>query len=208
MKITKKYMEWYALLSLIYCYDENLKFLENSEKPDWQNKHLDIGLEVTEVLNKADGRERAVVNRYFGKGLDGQYIKKEIENHYPEYSSNIIVSEGRVCHIKSLGSSKHIIDKVILTIDKKAKKLNECYVKFKNNWLYVFAPDVFTDDIQDICREYVKLKIKHEVYFDKIFLFVDNLIFVLGFNGIENKIQLPHEYLKKLKLEALKKAEK
>lgn len=35
MKVTKEYMEQYAKLSLVYCYDERLSVLQKGEEPDW-----------------------------------------------------------------------------------------------------------------------------------------------------------------------------
>ncbi len=58
MKVSKKYMEMYALLSLVYCYDKSLSVLKEGEKPDWQSHDLNIGLEITEALEKNDGRKR------------------------------------------------------------------------------------------------------------------------------------------------------
>lgn len=83
MKSMKKYMEQYARLSLIYCYNKELSLLQDRENPDWQSEELGIGMEVTEALEQKDGRKRFVINQYFKKGLFDQNVKKEFEEKYP-----------------------------------------------------------------------------------------------------------------------------
>lgn len=97
MKVTKEYSEWYALLSLVHCYDEELRILFNckKEEPDWQSEILDLGLEITEALESEDGRKRFVVNRYIGKGLNGQVVKAAIDAIFQEYSQQFGVIDGR-----------------------------------------------------------------------------------------------------------------
>ena len=83
MKSMKKYMEQYARLSLIYCYNKELSLLQDRENPDWQSEELGIGMEVTEALERKDGRKRFVINQYLKKGLFDQNVKKEFEEKCP-----------------------------------------------------------------------------------------------------------------------------
>ena len=204
MIITKEYMERYALLSLICCYDKDLSALMKSEKPDWQSRGLDIGLEVTEALSCDDGRKRFVLSKYFCKGLDGNYIKDQIGQNYSEYSSNIDVSGNVACY-SEIYDMDDIIRQVIESINQKTKKLNGHYTIFKNNWLYVFAPDLFCDiDIPVICKGYKEIIPKYKIIFDKLFINARNSIFVLNSEKLENTISLSDECVKWLAIEAQK----
>ncbi len=50
------------------------------------------------------------------------------------------------------------IKKVIASIEEKIKKLNDLYTKFEKNWLYVFAPSLFSDiDIPEVYDNYKKI---------------------------------------------------
>ena len=183
MQVTKDYMEWYALLSLIYSYDTALTLLEKGEEPDWQSAKLDLGLEVTEALLPEDGRKRAVINQYFGKGLDGQYIKEQIEHKYPEYSHQMSVIGKTACFSESYDMMPKV-RQVGLAISMKTRKLNQNYTRFANNWLYVFAPSLFTqDDIQAVCQICQGNNQAYAIQFDKVFLNVNDKVFVVSITG-------------------------
>ncbi len=206
MKVMKEYMEWYAFLSLLYCYDENLAVLEKGEEPDWQSKDLDIGLEVTQALLPKDGEIRSVINEYFGKGLDGQFVKDQIEQRNPEYGSMVHVVKNTACFSQCYDMQSKI-QQVSESIIKKTKKLNNHYSRFKNNWLYVFAPDLFGSfDIPQVYETYQKNTTEYAVKFDKIFIQIDNQLFILNANGLETEILIPNDRLSQLKKEALEKA--
>lgn len=180
MMITNEYMERYALLSLVCCYDKDLSSLIKSEKPDWQSRELDIGMEVTEALSFDDGRKRFVLSKYFCKGLDGNYVKDQIGQNYPEYYSNIDVSGNVACY-SEIYDMNDKIRQVIESINQKTKKLNRHYTIFKNNWLYVFAPNLFCDiDIPAICEGYQESVSKNKNIFDKLFIYARDSIFVLN----------------------------
>lgn len=205
-KVTKEYIEWYALLSLIYCYDENLTALQKGEEPDWQSKDLDIGLEVTEALKSEDGRIRSVINKYFGRGLDGSFVKDQIENGYLEYSHRIEVV-GNIACFSCSGDMVPKIQQVIATVITKTEKLNDYYRQFGNNWLYVFAPDFFvTSDIPGVYEACQQQTSQYIIQFDKVFINAQDRIFVLNPEGLEDEISISNDCLSRLKKEALEKS--
>ena len=63
--------------------NKELSLLQDRENPDWQSEELGIGMEVTEALERKDGRKRFVINQYLKKGLFDQNVKKEFEEKYP-----------------------------------------------------------------------------------------------------------------------------
>lgn len=206
VQVTKDYMEWYALLSLIYSYDTALTLLEKGEEPDWQSAKLDLGLEVTEALLSEDGRKRAVINQYFGKELDGQYIKEQIEHKYPEYSHQMSVIGKIACFSESYDMMPKV-RQVGLAISMKTRKLNQNYTRFANNWLYVFAPSLFTqDDIHAVCQICQENNQAYAIQFDKVFFNVNDKVFVVSITGTVEQILDLEDFLARLKKEAQEKA--
>lgn len=196
-------MEQYARLSLIYCYDKKLSLLQKGEEPDWQSPELGIGMEVTEALHPDDGRKRAVINRYFGKGLDGQAIKDQFREKYPEYSQQLHVVGNIACFSDPFDMQLKI-QQVCSAIITKSKKLNDNYSKFQQNWLYVFVPELFVDrDIPVVFQAYKETTIiKEFLFYNKIFLNACDFIFVLNPEGVECKMRVSEDNLQRLKLEA------
>lgn len=97
MKVTKEYMEWYAVLSLVYCYEKNLHMFFDckGEEPDWQSEKLDIGMEVTEALEPEEGRKRSVINRHFGKNQEGDIVKQQIKKVTPNTATKLVLWMGK-----------------------------------------------------------------------------------------------------------------
>lgn len=209
MTVTKDYMEWYALLSLIYCYDNNLSALLDckNEEPDWQSIELGIGIEVTEAMGNEDGRKRAVINRYFGKELDGKAIKSEIDTNYPEYSQQFGVEEGRA-YFFEFHDTELTIQHILHTILIKTEKLNDHYRHFANNWLYVYLPQSLENsDILKIYQDYQATACQGLLKFDKIFFNMYDKILVLNQKKIECSVPISNEYLEEMKRQAQEKAQ-
>ena len=204
MKVTKEYMEWYAVLSLVYCYEKKLHMFFDckEEEPDWQSEKLDIGLEVTEALEPEEGRKRSVINRHFGKNQEGDIVKQQIEKSYPEYSDQIGVVDGKAYFFESYDTPSKI-NQTLDTIKSKTKKLNDHYKIFSNNWLYIFTPHLFLDsDILQIQFDYLEYATQFPVKFDKIFFNLQSELIVLNSGGIEKHISISENLLMKIKAEA------
>lgn len=195
-------MERYARLSLIYCFDKSLSLLQKGEEPDWQSTQLGIGLEVTEALSPQDGRKRNAINQYFGKGMNGHDIKQQFDKKYPEYAHHLRVIENTAC-FSDFYDMHPKIQQICSTIQNKTVKLNGNYKKFKENWLYVFAPDLFDDtDISQVLQAYQKTSETNVLTYDKLFLNAQQWLFVLQPDGLKNKILLSEQTLIRLKREA------
>lgn len=202
MRVTKEYMEHYAKLSLISCYDARLTLLEKEEEPDWVSKELNIGIEVTEALDSQDGRKRSIVNRYFGKRLEGKFIKEQFANKYPEYNPHLRVV-GKTAVFSECYDMKPKIDMVCSAIATKTQKLNSHYTIFAHNWLYIFAPTLFcVHDVPEVIQSYQKVAVQHPVAFDRIFLNAGESIFVLSPAGLLDTRHISDDCLKQIKEEA------
>lgn len=175
-----------------------------SEKPDWQSKDLNIGLEVTEALISESGRKRSIINHYFGIGSDVDFIKGQIEDKYPEYANDFLVINGAAA-FSEMCDMQSKIEKVIESIEVKFKKINDHYMQFKDNWLYVFGPSMLCEkDIRVIYDNYKEFIAKYKITFNKIFINSLDSIFILNHEGLENIISVSDECLKKLKIDSEK----
>lgn len=202
MKVTKEYMEQYAKLSLVYCYDERLSVLQKGEEPDWQSIELDVGIEVTEALHREDGRKRNAINQYFGKGLDCHQLKEQFGKKYPEYDGQLWVLENTACFSDSYDMQDKI-QQVCLAIESKTRKLNHHYRRFRNNWLYVFLPGLLNGaDIPEIFQAYEMVNSQFPLKFDKVFLNSHELIYIMQPDDWIGTINISDDILRQIKNEA------
>lgn len=205
----KQFYEKYALLSLVKCYSNDLQVLLNDkrefENPDHQSDVLSIGIEVVEAITNRQGEERFIINEYFGKGMDGETLKKAAEERFSKINGKIDVVDGHAVyshepHGFRMSSRLTLIQS---KIDEKLIKLNSHYKVFDNNWLYVFShvSTVHQDEIEslDIHNEKVD-----GLSFDKVFIDCIDKIYVLSDKDITVE-EISNETLKNLKHEALKK---
>ena len=96
----KDYFEKYALLSLVYCYDDKLQSMKKHERPDWIDENRSIGLEVTRALSSTDGEINSIINRYFGKGYSPEEIinkAKQINVLIPNFLLSLLLT--KICVI-------------------------------------------------------------------------------------------------------------
>lgn len=139
------YFECYAYTSLCLFYDHNLMSLEKKERPDFQSKKLNIGLEVTRAMNEEDGRFYGAEHEFFynknmeikpkyraTKDKDGQIIlpKRElgIYKGIPYSSESVNFSD--------------TLEKINNRIVDKTRLLNNGYQIFAQNWLYIITGDM------------------------------------------------------------------
>ena len=66
MAYEKLLNEIYAVVSLQYLWKEYRPYFVKSESPDWINKEMDFGLEVSQALMPADGQEESFIEKYLG----------------------------------------------------------------------------------------------------------------------------------------------
>ncbi len=210
----KNYFEKYAMLSLIYCYDENLSIMYNpkktSERPDWQSDVLDIGIEVVRAISKTEGEENYIINRYFNKGLGGYLIQKIVSKKFPKYKNLIKVHNNVAYTTKGWFDFDEKCREIENEIMNKICKLNGNYTIYENNWLYVFTSTGLLSeyDIKIIINKLKERYITFNICYDKIFINAIDKLFCINNLSSFDKIDIPNEILKKLKQEAMKEVEK
>lgn len=205
MKYSKNYFERYAKLSLSYCYDKRLLNLIKSEEPDWQSEELNVGLEVVRAISTKEGKQQFIVNEYFGKGLRGELIQKDVSVRFSEYKKMIKVHEGIAYITKDHYGCDEKYKEIENAIIKKTSLLNNNYKIFGNNWLYIFSETALLEDfdIQLIVNRFSEKIEKEKLKYNKIFINAINKIFIIHNINDSSIITVPEEMLKCLKKEAL-----
>lgn len=191
MSYTKEYYERYAINSLIKCYDSRLESLEKSERPDYQSKDLDIGIEVTRAINNGERLFR--INSVFGKNVPAEERKKMYEKRFPKSIGEeiMVVNNCLVAsETKHPISSNIYMDLIIRAILKKNNLLNNGYAKFNNNWLYIFSQSASLNeyDIECVSRN---IELYDKINYSKIFINCTDRIFVINNinSNMENKVE-------------------
>ena len=188
---TRKYFESYALFSLVNNYDSMLEKMEKSDKPDLQSQYLNIGIEVTESINKKKGNERFHLNRFFGRNLSpNEVLRLSNETEALKGKVEIIAGLAVYSHYDGLFDTSIIFDAIRKSIIDKTSKLNKNYKIFKNNWLYIFSGTSLVEkyDLEIIYNSWPVDDVIHN--FDRIFINCYDRIFVVDKNKIITIIQL------------------
>lgn len=196
----KDYFEKYALLSLVYCYDDKLHSMKKHERPDWIDKNRSIGLEVTRALSPKDGERESIIERYFCKGYKPEEIINKANRELKCNKDMFKIADG-ICYVEKNVNYSDVKQLIIDTINTKISKLNSHYDKFNKNWLYVFTDSSLLDD-GDI--EEIILKINNigdNSSFDKIFINIIDKIYVIEDNSY-SKIYVTDSELARIKKES------
>lgn len=196
----KDYFEKYALLSLVYCYDDKLHSMKKHERPDWIDENRSIGIEVTRALSPKDGERESIIERYFCKGYTPEEIINKANRELKCNKDMFKIADG-ICYVEKNVNYSDVKQLIIDTINTKISKLNSHYDKFNENWLYVFADSSLLDD-GDI--EEIVLKINNigdNSSFDKIFINIIDKIYVIEDNSY-SKIDVTDSELVRIKKES------
>ena len=197
----KEYFEKYALLSLVYCYDDKLQSMKKHERPDWIDENRSIGLEVTRALSSTDGEINSIINRYFGKGYSPEEIINKANNEL-KCNKDMFKSANGLCYVVKSVNYSDVKQLIIDTINTKISKFNSHYDKFNENWLYVFADSSLLDD-GDIEEIILKMNnIGDNSSFDKIFINIIDKIYVIEDNSY-SKIDVTDSELARIKKESI-----
>lgn len=196
----KDYFEKYALLSLVYCYDDKLHSMKKHERPDWIDENRSIGLEVTRALSPKDGERESIIERYFCKGYTPEEIINKANRELKCNKDMFKIADG-ICYVEKNVNYSDVKQLIIDTINTKISKLNSHYDKFNKNWLYVFADSslLYDGDIEEII-----LKINNigdNSSFDKIFINIIDKIYVIEDNSY-SKIDVTDSELARIKKES------
>ncbi len=190
IKYNKTYFEIYAKKTLEYYYDKSWKncFSVTEEKPDLQSDELDIGIEVTRVLQKRDGKIDSIFNDYISKNIDFERLENDINSlggFVCKIGESTVMS-----HSKGLTDFQNNIDNLIYTIKKKTIEKLPNYKNFAKNMLYVFTSQaLYTEfDIKEaftlLNQELCKIDLKFDLYFLNCF----NKIYII--NSVGNIIDI------------------
>lgn len=203
----KKYFEKYAMLSLVYCFDSELApmLMGKSESPDWQSDELDLGIEVCRALSKKQGEENSIVNRYFGQGLLGEEIQKEVARRFPKYKDSIHVHEHVAYTSKDYTTFDEKYREIEACIIRKTRLLNSgIYKVFSSNWLYIFADTALLQswDIELIQNRVREKNVKMKVKYDVIVINAIDKLWIVKKDSEYMKKELNDEMLAFLKKEA------
>lgn len=199
-KYGKRYFEEYAKLSLAECYDRSLNRLIKSESPDFYSDELSIGLEVVEAITEEESEQMAVIDEYFGRGLDGSYIKEEAGKRFPYIKGKIECIDHTAIYAEHNGCYDFKIHLMLLerSIENKTEKLNSIYKVYNHNWLYVFtATPLFTqNDIEEFLRNYRSDK---KLQYNKVFVNCYDKIFIINSYTTVESIDVDKDTLQHLK---------
>ena len=209
-KFDNKYYEKYAILSLMYCYNNTWGSFILSDKPDLQNSYLDIGIEVTRAISEYEGMYNGIANKYFGKGFNGEYIKKNIEEKFEKFRGEVSVIDDKtlISGHKGLCDFKTHIDEIEKAIILKTCKLNNNYKTYNKNHLYLFTGTSLVKDydLKDKLKDIKEATLSYKISFDLLFINCLDKIFVVDMAS-ENiaEILIDEEMLIKIKAEVAKK---
>ena len=141
-KYDKHYYEKYALLSLCYILGLNTNDFEQKDKPDLQSEKYSMGIEVVRAIPDREGLTLSLVRQYFGKGIPGEEIVKEIiKNNEKGKFRGCVTSINGVAVISSTNGFQDGAQHKVRIIEKIAKKMQKFqkYKHFENNGLYCFT---------------------------------------------------------------------
>lgn len=206
MKYNAAYFEYYALLSLVWCYDNKLEPMLNckAECPDWQSEELDIGIEVCRAISKKEGEKNFIINEIFSQELSADDKLILLHKRFPEHKNLLQKSETGVLYAALDMSYEYTSYKIANAISLKLSKLNSNYTQYDNNWLYIFTDfSLFNDDeINELSSIVSSVQKDYALNFHKVFLNCHDKIYIFENNEISS-ISVDDDTLAKLKKTAI-----
>ena len=206
MKYNATYFEYYALLSLVWCYDNRLEPILNckAECPDWQSDELNIGIEVCQAISKQEGEKNFIINEIFSQKLSADEKLNLLRRRFPKHKNLLQKTENDVLYAELDMSYEYTSYKIANAISLKLSKLNSNYTQYDNNWLYIFTDfSLFTDDEINELSSRVSSKQKEFGFnFHKVFLNCLDKIYIFENDEISS-ISIDDDTLAKLKKTAI-----
>lgn len=185
MAYEKLLNEIYAAVSLKYLWPDYEPSFVKSESPDWINKTMDLGLEVSQALLPDDGQAESFIEQYLG------CLEEELPDGAKErYGERLHFYNGRFWAIlPDDGQSHDCLFKAKYRFDRKLEKLNTNYKHRRYNGLYLFLHPTEEGSIDTAQMfEYMRQQQeKREVRFDWVFLNCIKVIYVCNF--IQNTVE-------------------
>ena len=190
MAYEKLYNEIYAIISLKYLWKEYKPCFVKSESPDWINKEMDLGLEVTQALLPDDGKTESFIDKYLGcRKEELPYVALEF------YGDRLHFYNGRFWAVlDDEREPQDYLEKVQFRFDRKLEKLNINYTHMANNGIYIYVHPAKNErvDAKKLFHYMKKEQAKKEHGFKWVFLNCIDKIYVFNFekDSIE-RIDLP-----------------
>ena len=185
MAYEKLLNEIYAAVSLKYLWSEYQPAFIKSESPDWINKTMEFGMEVSQALMPEDGKAESFLEQYLG------CLKEELpQTAYQYYGERLHFYNGRFWAIlPDPELEQDYLTKAKYRFNKKLEKLNTNYQNMKYNGLYLFLHPTEESHIDiEHLFEYMKgQQEERKVRFDWVFLNCVKVIYVCDFN--EDKLE-------------------
>lgn len=166
-------------------------YLQNSDMPDLISDDKKVGIEVVSAIPQEWAQTNSKVNKHFGKNLDGNIVKSNIEKDCKYgFKGEIEVWDNCAVYFKQKGmfDTNIYINCILEVIENKIRKA-ESHIKTDDLELYIFTntSNINSNDISNvltISQMQEGLKVFNTLYFDCI----DRLYFVNSMNINEYKL--------------------
>ncbi|MGE4486047.1 MAG: hypothetical protein AB7C97_13155 [Oscillospiraceae bacterium] len=187
MTFEKLYNELFALVSLKYFWKEYKDGFEKSESPDWVNKEMGFGMEVSQALLQNDGESQNFIELYLGKK------REEIpDTAFEKFGAGMYFYNGRLWALSAQEDTGGVdyVRKAMYRFDKKLEKLCSNYKRFPSNGLYLFLHTgrETEEGIRDVFFYIKNVQEKSLYSFQLVFLCCDAALYILDFVNEEIEI--------------------
>lgn len=138
----KEFYEKYARASLEFFYKEKLSNFVNSECPDLQNEHDNVGIEVTRGISEYIGKMSRLTNECMEKNLPLEQKFSRANRMFRKNFLGVIHESGAfvIADPQNGEDSYELhIREIIEKIKIKSDKFEKLYKKYKMNCLYIFT---------------------------------------------------------------------
>ena len=179
MAYEKLYNEIYAVVMLKYFWAEYEPGFVKCESPDWMNRKMDFGMEVSQALLPYDGQSESFLEYYLGKR------QEEIpEAAQEKYAGKMYFYNGRLwALLNGEPGETPYQDKVQYRFERKLQKLNSNYIRCASNALYLYAhaqPETVFE-VEAIMQRMKDRQDAEKTRFTKVFLDCGSIVYVLDF---------------------------
>lgn len=185
MAYEKLYNEIYAVVFLRYFWKEYRPGFVKWESPDWVNRAMDFGMEVSQALLPYDGQSESFLEHYLG------HLREEIpQSALEKYEGKLYFYNGRLWALLSDEENQvPYQEKVLIRFERKLQKLNSHYTHFACNALYLYAHAEPQDlgEVREILQAMQQQQSVKPQRFQKVFLDCKSRVYVLDFP--EDKVQ-------------------
>lgn len=177
-----RFFERYAKISLVQLVDSQLVHLENSDRPDLQDKVRSIGIEVTRAIREDKDVAHALINKMAGQCVAGVSTADwhEIANHGYGYG----------IHEHWIGTTEYnywaTAWPLTRIIENKVSKVNKgFYGCFDQFGLYIFTKDALTaSNVQEAMAYTTHLQQNNTYKYNTLYISQINELFVCDLHNL------------------------